>query len=73
MRKIYLDHNATTPINKLVAKALERSNRYYYGNPSSPYNLGKVSRLELEKAREEMAKFINYDRGEVIFPSGGYY
>src|SRR3989304_4358979 len=56
MRKIYLDNNATTPINKLVAKALEKSNRYYYGNPSSPYNPGKASRLELEKAREETAK-----------------
>ena len=71
MRKIYLDNNATTPINKLVAKALEKSNRYYYGNPSSPYNPGKASRLELEKAREEIAKFINCDRDEVIFTGGG--
>jgi len=71
MRKIYLDYNATTPINKLVTKSLERSNRYYYGNPSSSYNPGKVSRLELEKAREEIAKFINCDRDEVIFTSGG--
>jgi len=71
MKKIYLDHNATTPINKLVAKVLEKSNRYYYGNPSSPYDPGKISRLEIEKAREEIAKFINCDRDELIFTSGG--
>src|SRR4030043_1603609 len=71
MRKIYLDNNATTPINKLVARTLEKSSRYYYGNPSSPYDPGKASRLEVEKAREEIAKFINCDRDELIFTSGG--
>jgi cysteine desulfurase len=71
MRKIYLDHNATTPINKFVARTLEKSSRYYYGNPSSPYDQGKVSRLEIEKARGEIAKFINCDRDELIFTSGG--
>src|SRR4030042_2360653 len=71
MRKIYLDHNATTPINKLVARTLEKSSRYYYGNPSSPYDPGKKSRSEIEKAREEIAKFINCDRDELIFTSGG--
>src|SRR4030043_1880850 len=71
MRKIYLDNNATTPINKLVARTSEKSSRYYYGNPSSPYDPGKKSRLEVEKAREEIAKFINCDRDELIFTSGG--
>src|SRR4030042_255423 len=71
MRKIYLDNNATTPINKLVARTLEKSSRYYYGNPSSPYDTGKASRVELEKARGEIAKFINCDRDELIFTSGG--
>ena len=71
MRKIYLDHNATTSINKFVAKTLEKSNRYYYGNPSSPYDPGKASRRELEKARREIAKFINCDKDELIFTSGG--
>jgi len=71
MNKIYLDHNATTPVNKLVARTLEKSSRYYYGNPSSPHDPGKASRSEIEKARGEIAKFINCDRDELIFTSGG--
>ena len=68
---IYLDHNATTPID---AEAIEIMNVYMkkeFGNPSSGYSLGVKAKKAVEKARQEVADLINCKADELIFTSGG--
>ncbi|MBC7333670.1 MAG: cysteine desulfurase [Actinobacteria bacterium] len=70
-RHIYLDYNATTPLCSEVANVLDRCNRLIFANPSSPYEIAKKTRLEIEKARDQVAKLINCDKNEIYFTSGG--
>jgi cysteine desulfurase len=68
---IYLDHNATTPIDPQVAQAMERYIHKDFGNPSSSYALGKKSREAVEEAREKVAKLLCCNPHEIVFTSGG--
>lgn len=71
MRRIYLDHSATTPVR---AEALEAMLPYFnqiFGNPSSIYSFGREAKKAVEEAREKVAKLINAKPEEVIFTSGG--
>ncbi len=68
---IYLDYNATTPIDPQVAQAMERYIHEDFGNPSSSYDLGKKSREALEEAREKVAKLLHCNPHEIVFTSGG--
>lgn len=69
--KIYLDHNATTP---LAPEALEAMLPYYrtsYGNPSSVHWLGRQAKAALDEARGQLAELIGAEENEIIFTSGG--
>lgn len=66
-RKVYLDHNATTPISDHVRNKMEQALKYHYGNPSSFYGIGRKSAELLEEAREHVANAIHADSSEVIF------
>ena len=71
MRRIYVDHAATT---KLSAKAFEAMKRYYiddYFNPSTLYSDANICRRALADARECIAKCIGAQPNEIIFTSGG--
>lgn len=68
---IYLDHNATTPLNSYIGKIINKYGKLLFGNPSSPYQIGKISRMEVEKSREKVAIIINCGKDEVYFTSGG--
>ena len=68
---IYLDHNATTPLDPAVVKAMMSVMEGEFGNPSSPYALGARAKASLEKAREEVARLIGCAGQEVTFTSGG--
>ena len=71
MKRIYLDNAATT---KLAPEALEAMTPYLteiYGNPSSPHYFGQQVAAALDKARQQVAKAINAEPGEIIFMSGG--
>jgi len=68
---IYLDYNATTPIDKRVAEAMIPFVYGYFGNPSSNHILGKEAKLAVETARKQVADLINCTPGEIIFTSGG--
>ena len=48
---IYLDHNATTPLDRRVFEAMTPYMTDRWGNPSSPYSFGNQARLAVEKAR----------------------
>lgn len=68
---IYLDHNATTPIDPEVTRAMLPHLEGKYANPSSAYLLGQEARASVEEAREAVAALIGAKGREVIFTSGG--
>ena len=68
---VYMDHNATTPMDPLVLEAMLPYFRESYGNPSSPYELARGTRLAVEAARETVAAAIGCSPREIAFTSGG--
>lgn len=68
---IYLDYNATTPIDQEVAKEMMPFINDLFGNPSSPYPIGIMSNEAVNKARKQVADLINASSDEIIFTSGG--
>lgn len=68
---IYLDYNATTPIDKEVAEAMLPYIYGNYGNPSSTHELGASAKKAVEIARAQVADLINCSPEEIIFTSGG--
>jgi cysteine desulfurase len=71
MRPIYLDYNATTPIDPEVAAAMLPCIREHYGNPSSAHEYGVAARRCVEKARGQVAALLNCSPAEILFTSGG--
>ncbi len=69
--KIYLDYNATTPIDKEVAQAMQPYLADYFGNPSSSHSFGIETKKAVENARKQVATLINCQPHEIIFTSGG--
>ncbi len=68
--RIYLDHNATTPVRPEVADAMSAALREYGGNPSSPHAEGMAARRAIERAREQVAHLVGAEPEQVIFTSG---
>jgi cysteine desulfurase len=68
---IYLDYNATTPLDSRVFEAMSPYMKERWGNPSSPYSFGIQSRMAVENARVSVADHFSCSPGEVIFTSGG--
>ena len=71
MEPIYLDYNATTPIDTQVADAMMPFLKQNFGNPSSSHWFGIISRKAVIKARKQIAELINCKTDEIIFTSGG--
>jgi cysteine desulfurase len=67
---IYLDHNATTPVDPEVVEAM-LPYLSTAGNPSSVHQFGRDAKVALENAREWIAGFINCQPDELFFTSGG--
>jgi cysteine desulfurase len=68
---IYLDHNATTPVDPAVAEKMAWFLREHFGNPSSLYPIGRRVKEILTEARERVAAALGADRGEVFFTGSG--
>lgn len=68
---IYLDYNATTPIDPQVAQAMLPYIQEHFGNPSSSHTLGQTTKLAVEKAREQVATLLGCSSDEILFTSGG--
>lgn len=71
MKKVYFDHNATTPIHPEVRKSIEPFLNEKFGNPSSIHWAGREVRAYVEEAREKVANLVNADPSEIIFTSCG--
>lgn len=71
MKKIYLDYNASTPIDPVVKDEMLPLLTNLYGNPSALHWAGQPVKETLNKARNQIAKLINGSPEEIIFTSGG--
>jgi cysteine desulfurase len=71
MQRIYLDHNATTPVHPLVLEAMLPYLALEFGNPSSPHYFGQRASQAIEGAREAVAALIGARSSEIVFTSGG--
>uniref|UniRef100_A0A8I3Q193 Selenocysteine lyase n=1 Tax=Canis lupus familiaris TaxID=9615 RepID=A0A8I3Q193_CANLF len=70
-RKVYMDYNATTPLEPEVIQAMTEAMREAWGNPSSPYPAGRKAKDIIDTARENIAKMIGGKPQDIIFTSGG--
>lgn len=71
MKVIYLDYNATTPIDPEVLREMLPYLKKHFGNPSSSHIFGKAAKEGVEKARKNVAKLLGCDPSEIVFTSGG--
>ena len=71
MSRIYLDHNATTPMHPPVIERMASALRETFGNPSSVHHFGQMAKAALDEARSTVAGLIGSDPSEVVFTSGG--
>ena len=71
MHKIYLDHNATTPVLQEVLDVMLPFYKDKFGNPSSVHSEGRAARVSLDESREQVAELIGARPDEIVFTSGG--
>jgi len=70
-RRVYLDHNASTPVHPEVLAEMLPYFAELYGNPSSIHAFGREAREGLDQARERVAAFLEVGTPEIVFTSGG--
>jgi cysteine desulfurase len=71
MQTVYLDYNATTPLDPAVREAMLPYLGEVFGNPSSVHHVGRHARALLDQGRERVANVLRCKPSEVIFTSGG--
>lgn len=70
-RRVYLDHNASTPVHPEVLEAMLPYFSERFGNPSSIHGFGRTAREGMDVARERVASFLKVGKDEIVFTSGG--
>lgn len=70
-RSVYLDNNATTPLDPNVYESMIPYLQDHFGNPSSHYSLGFRAKKAIQHARTQVANLIGAESGEILFTSGG--
>jgi cysteine desulfurase len=71
MPRIYLDYNASTPIDPAVAAAMRPFLEDHFGNPSSGHWAASGAKAALEQARGQVAALLGAESDEIVFTSGG--
>ncbi len=69
--RVYLDHNATSPLRPEAAEAMRRAMASAVGNPASLHAEGRAARAVVEQAREDVAALVGVSQKEIVFTSGG--
>jgi cysteine desulfurase len=69
--RIYLDHNATTPLAPAVADRMAQALRDVWGNASSVHHFGQQAKAALDEARASVASLLSADASEIVFTAGG--
>lgn len=68
---MYLDHNATTPVDPQVLEAMLPHLQGSCGNPSSVHKAGRIARAAVDEAREQVAALVGVQASQVIFTASG--
>lgn len=71
MKRVYLDHSATTPLDPGVFDAMQKAFHSTFGNASSVHSFGREARALLEESRDRIARFLGARSEEIFFTSGG--
>jgi cysteine desulfurase len=71
VERIYLDHNATTPLLPEVIDRMTGALREEFGNPSSVHHFGQQAKAAIDEARTDVATLLGAEPSEVLFTSGG--
>ncbi|MDI6893498.1 MAG: cysteine desulfurase NifS [Bacillota bacterium] len=71
MRRVYLDHAATTPVHPEVVEVMRHYMLQDWGNPSSIHSFGREARAGVDEARARVAALIGADPEEIVFTGGG--
>jgi cysteine desulfurase len=71
MRRVYLDHSATTPLDARVLEAMLPYLTGNFGNASSVHMFGQQARAAIDRARRQLAALIHARANEIVFTSGG--
>ena len=69
--RIYLDHNATTPVDPSVAEQMRCALSEDFGNPSSVHYFGQRAKARVDEARSASAALVGGEPSEIVFTSGG--
>ena len=69
--RIYLDHNATTPVDPTVADVVAQTLRADFGNPSSVHHFGQRAKQVVDDARSAVAALLGAEPPEIVFTAGG--
>jgi cysteine desulfurase len=69
--RVYLDHNATTPVAPPVADRMNQAVREAWGNASSVHHFGQQAKAVVDEARARVAALVGGDPSEIVFTSGG--
>ena len=71
MKKVYLDYNATTPVDPRVLEAMIPYMKQEFGNPSSIHSYGRAGKAALDNSREQIAELLGARPKEIVFTSCG--
>ncbi len=71
IRRVYLDHNATTPLDPEVLEAMMPYLQENFGNPSSVHAAGNRAKRDMEAARRSLAALLNCNARRLVFTGGG--
>ena len=69
--RIYLDHNATTPLDPVVVDRMAQALRDVWGNASSVHHFGQQAKAALDEARASVSSLLSADASEIVFTAGG--
>jgi cysteine desulfurase len=70
-RRVYLDHNASTPVHPEVVAEMTPYFDEMFGNPSSVHGFGRDAREGIDIARDRIARFVKVPADQIVFTSGG--
>lgn len=68
---VYLDHNASSPLDQRVLEAMLPYLGKFFGNPSSLHRQGRIARSAIDTARQQVAALVSAQPSQIIFTSGG--
>jgi cysteine desulfurase len=71
VRRVYLDHNATTPVAPQVADRMDQAIRDVWGNASSVHHFGQQAKAAVDDARGQVASLVGGDASEIVFTASG--